>query len=214
MKRILCFGDSNTWGYRPDKPGVRYNADSRWTGVLAAELGKDYEVIEEGLNGRTTIWDDPFDEYKNGKHYLVPCLETHREFDLITLMLGTNDLKAYFNLSAASITEGIGSLIKIISQTPCGTGGVPPKILLIAPPPIGKLSAFEGMFEGGLAKSKKFKKYYKTLSESKKCYFLDAGKIVKSSDIDGIHWEPKEHKKFAVDMSKKIKEIFNCDELV
>lgn len=176
---------------------------------MASTLGPDYQVIEEGLNGRTAIWDDPFGEFKNGKNYLIPCLETNREFDLITVMLGTNDLKAYFNLSAANIAQGVGVLIDIISRTPSAPGGIPPQILLIAPPPTAKLTELDGMFEGALDKSKQFNRYYKNVADSKNCHFLDAGEIVKTSNIDGIHWEISEHQKFAEAMSGKIKEILN-----
>ena len=91
MKTILCFGDSNTWGYNPEN-GQRFGPEERWTGILRNSLGEDYRVIEEGLNGRTTLWDDPIAGFKNGLDYLMPCLESHMPFDLITIMLGTNDL--------------------------------------------------------------------------------------------------------------------------
>ena len=209
MKRVLCFGDSNTWGYNPDQPGTRYESNTRWTGILASELGNEYQVIEEGLNGRTAIWDDPFGEHKNGKDYLIPCLETHREFDLIILMLGTNDLKAYFKLSAASIAQGVGVLIDIILKSPVGIDGNPPKVLLIAPPPTGKLTELDGMFEAAFEKSKMFERYYKELSVATNCHFINAGEFVKSSDLDGIHWEPVEHKKFAEVLLKKIPGILS-----
>lgn len=99
MKTIVCYGDSNTWGYDPVTMD-RLPITQRWTGVLAQELGAGYRVIEEGLNGRTTVWDDPIEGYKNGKEYLIPCLETHRPIDLITILLGTNDLKMRFSVSA------------------------------------------------------------------------------------------------------------------
>ena len=103
MKSILCYGDSNTWGCKPIVlPGVveRFDRDVRWTGILRQQLGDDYLVIEEGLNARTTVHDDPIDgAHKNGKPYLLPCLETHLPLDLVIIMLGTNDLKSRFSLS-------------------------------------------------------------------------------------------------------------------
>ena len=99
MTRILCYGDSNTWGYDPAS-GERFAADIRWTGVLRKVLASDrFEVIEEGLNGRTTVWDDPIEGQKNGRQYLIPCLESHRPLDLVVILLGTNDLKKRFSLS-------------------------------------------------------------------------------------------------------------------
>lgn len=210
MKRVLCFGDSNTWGYNPDQPGTRYSSDTRWTGILATKLGNEYQLIEEGLNGRTAIWDDPFGEHKNGKHYLIPCLETHREFDLMILMLGTNDLKAYFKLSAASIAQGVGVLIDIIQKSPVGINGNSPEVLLIAPPPTGKFTELDGMFEGAIEKSRKFERYYKELAVAKNCHFINAGETVNSSDLDGIHWEPSEHQKFAEVLLKKVTRILSA----
>ena len=95
MKTILCFGDSNTWGYNPENR-QRFGPEERWSGILRNSLGEDYRAIEEGLNGRTTLWDDPIEGFKNGLDYLMPCLESHKPFDLITIMLGTNDLKCRF----------------------------------------------------------------------------------------------------------------------
>ncbi len=110
MKKILCYGDSNTWGHIP-VTGGRYGDDVRWTGVLQAALGEGYRVIEEGLNGRTTVHDDPIEGvYKNGKHYLIPCLESHRPLDLVIMMLGTNDLKMRFSLPPSDIARGVEAL--------------------------------------------------------------------------------------------------------
>ncbi len=102
MKTILCYGNSNTWGAVLGT-GERYAPFIRWTGVLAQELGAMYRVIEEGPNGRTTLWDDPIEGYKNGKEYLIPCLESHRPIDLVVMMLGTNDLKIRFSVPAYDI---------------------------------------------------------------------------------------------------------------
>jgi lysophospholipase L1-like esterase len=100
MKTILCYGDSLTWGFNP-KTKKRMGEKERWTGVLKINLGQDYHIIEEELNGRTTVWDDPFNGgYKNGMEYLIPCLGSHKPLDLVILFLGTNDLKTRFSLSA------------------------------------------------------------------------------------------------------------------
>jgi lysophospholipase L1-like esterase len=95
MKTILCYGDSNTWGYIPGT-GERYASHVRWPGVLQNALGNGYVIIEEGLCGRTTVWDDPIEEYRSGKEYLIPCLKSHAPLDLVVLMLGSNDLKMRF----------------------------------------------------------------------------------------------------------------------
>ena len=105
--RILCYGDSNTWGYISGTDHERYGINERWTKFLQCKLGDRFEVIEEGLNSRTLISNDtrPGKEGKNGYEYLIPCLDTHDPIDLIILMLGTNELKASYNKTAAEIGE-------------------------------------------------------------------------------------------------------------
>ncbi|MDI9594228.1 MAG: SGNH/GDSL hydrolase family protein, partial [Atribacterota bacterium] len=144
VKEILCFGDSLTWGWNPVDRG-RYPFEKRWTGVLQKELGKDYRIIEEGLNGRTTIWDDPIEGEKNGKKYLIPCLESHLPLDLVIIMLGTNDLKLRFNKSAFDIAAAADSLIQLVQKSRAGRDSQSPKALLVSPPPLGKLTDWEEM---------------------------------------------------------------------
>jgi lysophospholipase L1-like esterase len=194
MRRILCFGDSNTWGYDPATED-RFDDDTRWTGVLQAALGADFTVIEEGLNGRTTVWNDPIEGYKNGHDYLVPCLETHRPLDLVVLMLGTNDLKRRFSLSAYDISQGVAVLLRAISYSKAGRDGQPPRVLLMAPPPVAKLSHFAEMFEGSESKSLLLGKHYRTVAAEYNVAFLDTATVIRSSDIDGIHFEAEEHAK-------------------
>ena len=206
MKTVVCYGDSNTWGYDPNTK-TRFPNDVRWTGVLRQELGADYLVIEEGLNGRTTVWDDPIEGYKNGKEYLIPCLETHRPFDLIVIMLGTNDLKARFSLSAYDIAEGAGVLVDIVQKSDAGIDGKAPQVLLTAPPPIARLSEYAEMFEGAAAKSLRLSQHYQRVAAERGCHFLDAGQIVTSSDVDGIHFEASEHQKLGIAIAAAVKKI-------
>jgi lysophospholipase L1-like esterase len=106
VKTILYYGDSNTWGSDPET-GERFPAGVRWPGVLRMKLCGDYRVIEDGLLGRTTVWNDPIEgDHKNGRTYLRPCLESHSPVDLATLMLGTNDLKTRFGSSASTSRRG------------------------------------------------------------------------------------------------------------
>jgi lysophospholipase L1-like esterase len=194
MRRILCFGDSNTWGYDPATED-RFDETTRWTGVLKAALGDDFTVIEEGLNGRTTVWNDPIEGYKNGHDYLVPCLETHRPLDLVVLMLGTNDLKRRFSLSAYDISQGVAVLLRAISYSKAGRAGHPPRVLLMAPPPVARLSNFAEMFEGAEAKSLLLGQHYRTVATEYNVALLDTASVIRSSDIDGIHFEADEHAK-------------------
>jgi lysophospholipase L1-like esterase len=206
MKSILCYGDSNTHGYIPGS-GERYPRDVRWTGVLRDELGDRYEVIEEGLNGRTTVWNDPIGGYKNGKTYLIPCLETHQPLDLVIMMLGTNELKKRFSLSTYDIAEGVRVLVNTVQKSEAGPNGVPPKLLLMAPPPVAKLTEFVEMFEGAEVKSRQFSEHYRRIAEEQGCEFFDTSEVIVSSDIDGIHFEAGEHQKLGktvADLARKI----------
>jgi lysophospholipase L1-like esterase len=194
MKRILCFGDSNTWGYDPAAKD-RFDKDVRWTGVFSSSLGSGYEVIEEGLNGRTTVWEDPIEGYKNGYSYLIPCLETHRPLDLVIIMLGTNDLKKRFNVSAFDIAQSVGVLVNVVLHSAAGRNGSAPQVLLIAPPSVATLTGFAEMFEGAEPKSLKLGAYYHQVALELGCAFLYAGEIIRSSEVDGIHFDAEEHAK-------------------
>lgn len=206
MKHVLCYGDLNTWGYDPVS-GARFDQDTRWAGVLRRVLGAGYTVIEEGLNGRTTVWDDPIEEGKNGKSYLMPCLELHWPLDLVIIMLGTNDLKARFGLTAFDIAQGVGVLARTAQHINLRTSGVAPKVLLLAPPPVGKLTVFAEMFEGAATKSHKLGEYYRAVAEERACAFFDTSTVIASSDIDGIHFEKQEHVRLGTVLADKVGEL-------
>jgi lysophospholipase L1-like esterase len=206
VKTILCYGDSNTWGWDPAGKG-RFGSTKRWPGVLRQELGEGFVVIEEGLNGRTTIWDDPIYPYRNGKHYFVPCLESHAPLDLVVIMLGTNDLKRRFDLSAFDIAEAAGILVGLALASGAGPGGAAPKTLLVAPPPVGRLSEYAEMFEGAEAKSRRLGASYRAVAGWSGCPFLDAGEVIASSDVDGIHFEVAEHRTLGRAVADRVREI-------
>jgi lysophospholipase L1-like esterase len=205
-KTILCYGDSNTWGYDPATQ-ERFPRDRRWTGVFRRELGAGYLVIEEGLNGRTTVWDDPIEGYKNGREYLIPCLETHKPIDLVIIMLGTNDLKVRFSVPACDVAAGAGVLVDIVAKSETGQGDGAPPVLLIAPPPFAKLTEFSEMFEGGAAKSKLLSQHFRLIAEERGCALLDASEVIVSSDLDGIHFELEEHRKLGEAIAARVKQI-------
>ena len=197
MKTVVCFGDSNTWGADPVTKG-RFAPDKRWTGVLAKSLGDGYRVIEEGLGGRTTVVDDPIRPYRNGRDYIIPCLESHQPFDLVTIMLGTNDLKERFNRSASYIAESAVTLAELALNSTFGPDGERPKVLLIAPPPVVKLTELDEMFAGAYEKSKRFAEHYKNCAGWCDCEYFDAGSVITSSELDGIHFEASEHEKLGI----------------
>ncbi|PJF38625.1 MAG: hydrolase, partial [Phototrophicales bacterium] len=178
-RTILCYGDSNTWGAIAH--GGRHDLNTRWPAVLRNTLGDNFWVIEEGLGGRTTVFDDPIEgTHKNGARYLLPCLESHQPIDLVILMLGTNDLKHRFGLLAEDIARGAEKLIQIIKHSNCGPDYDTPQILLMAPPPIGKLTDLSHMFLGAEAKSLELGQAYQAVAERQGVYFLDAGQHIRS----------------------------------
>jgi lysophospholipase L1-like esterase len=150
-------------------------------------------VIAEGLNGRTTVHDDPIEPYRCGADALPPCLMSHAPVDLVILALGCNDLKKRFSLSAFDIAEGAARLIFLARAYGQGPDGRPPKILLIAPPPIAKLTNYAEMFEGGREKSVLLGQRYREVAEREGVAFLDAGDVIRCSDLDGIHYEADQH---------------------
>jgi lysophospholipase L1-like esterase len=194
-KTILCYGDSITWGYNPVTSN-RMNLDERWPGVLDKGLGDDYKVIGEGLNGRTTTRDDPFNNsYKNGLKYLIPCLDSHKPIDICILFLGTNDLKKRFGLSAKEIAGGIMILVDTIMKSAAGPSGLAPKILLMVPPYIKKMNSFPNEFEDSYQKSYDLPDYYAKIAIDYNCEFLDTSKIIVASELDGVHPDVDEHLK-------------------
>jgi lysophospholipase L1-like esterase len=209
MREVLCFGDSNTWGSTPGS-GERYPRGTRWTGVLQAALGESFHVIEEGLGGRTTVWDDPIEGDRNGRRQLPAILESHAPLDLVVLMLGTNDLKKRFSASAFDIARGAGRLAGIVLASASGNSRKPPKLLLMAPPPLATLSDFTEMFEGGAEKSRLLGKYYRQVADEHGCAFFDTGTVIRSSDRDGIHLEEKEHKALGEAVAAEVRRILGA----
>lgn len=194
-RRILCFGDSNTWGYDPLSK-TRFDRGIRWPGVLASELGDGFEIVEEGLCGRTTVWDDPVEggSSKNGLSYLIPCLESHRPLDLVIVLLGTNDLKRRFNVSAYDIANSAGVLVRAIQTSQTGIDDQPPPVLLLAPPPTVALTEYAETMEGAGDKSRLFGAHYQRVADERGCAFLDTGLHIVSSPVDGIHFDaPQQH---------------------
>jgi lysophospholipase L1-like esterase len=192
LKRILCYGDSNTWGFDPCTK-TRFGYDNRWTGVLQESLSIDYFVIEEGLMGRTTNLDDPVEGCVNGASYLPNCLLKYKPIDLAIILLGTNDLKKKYARTTSEISNAVGTLVDIVKGSGCGRLETSPKVLLVAPPPISKLTEFAELFKDGEQKSMEFAQYFKQVAQDRACLFLDSSLIVRTCQIDGIHFEKADH---------------------
>jgi len=206
-KIVLCYGDSLTWGKNPANQ-ERMAPNERWTGVLRNQLGDCYSVIEEGLPGRTTVWDDPLHGvYKNGLNYLIPCLDSHRPIDICILQLGTNDLKKRFSLSAKEIAHGISVLIEVINESGTGPDGLKPQILLLAPPIITTNLSYSEEFRNSYHKSLKLPDLYAKVALEYKCEFLDTSTIIVTSELDGVHPNIGQHLKLGNVISKRVKKI-------
>lgn len=210
MIEILCYGDSNTYGYNPAN-GLRYPKDVRWTGRLQSILGEEYHVIEEGCNGRTTVFEDPIDGWKRGLDYLKPCLNTHKPLDMVVMMLGSNDLKNVFHASAEEIAGGAETLVKEIKAFTQLKQGFVPKILLIAPPEIGEdiaNSPFSVNFdETAIARSKEFPELYEEVAKRNDCMFFNAASCISPSKIDSLHLDPGAHAVLAEKLAEVIENI-------
>jgi len=191
-RTILCYGDSNTHGTMP-MPDLgsmgRYDRQTRWPGQLAALL-PDWQVIEEGLPGRTTVHDDPIEgAHRNGLAVLPAILESHRPIDVVILMLGTNDLKQRFSVNALDIALSLEKLVLAIRGSGCGPDGAAPGVILVAPPPILEVQDLGVMFAGGQAKSHDLGPRLSALARALEVPFVDAGSLIGVSEIDGIHYD-------------------------
>ena len=210
MKDILCFGDSNTWGCDPEALSRdvlrRFDRDTRWPGVLARELGPDYHIVEEGQNGRTTVWEDPVEGHMSGLKYLTPCLESHAPLDWVILMLGTNDLKQRYAVSPTDIAWSAARLVELIQKSNAGPDQAAPRVLLVAPAPLATLSGLAGLFDDGVEKSRHLAELYRKQAELTGCDFFDAGTVVRTSDLDGVHWEADYHAAFGKAVAQIIKQ--------
>jgi lysophospholipase L1-like esterase len=217
-RRIMVYGDSNTWGYIPVESGLttRYPENVRWPGVLRVALGPGYEVIDEGLSARTTDLPDLTLPHisgagLDGSAYLPAAIATHLPLDLVVIMLGTNDLKKMFDRSPLRIALGVGKLVDIVAQTKGGVGtSYPmPKVLVLCPPPLGAVAPPERAerFAGGIEKSKALPPYYEAIAKAAGAEFLDVGKLTATDGVDGIHLTASAHKAIGTGVAEKVKAI-------
>ncbi|RUU58327.1 SGNH/GDSL hydrolase family protein [Mesorhizobium sp. M2C.T.Ca.TU.002.02.1.1] len=189
MKTILCYGDSLTWGYDAGSLG-RHALEDRWPSVLGAALGEGVEVIAEGLNGRTTA----FDEYlagadRNGARILPTILTSHAPLDLVILMLGANDMKPWIHGNPVAAKQGIQRLIDIVRGHDYPFDWPAPQILIVAPPAVTRTdnAEFKEMFAGGDDASKRLAPQYSALADEAGCGFFDAGTVATTTPLDGVH---------------------------
>lgn len=204
-KKIVCFGDSNTWGFTP-VTGERYEKGVRWTSLLAEYTG--YEVIEEGLNGRTSIFKDPLLPYGTGIDYIEACVLSHSPFDLLIVMLGTNDMKYYVCNCPDASAKGVAM---ICNKAKAVNPNI--KVLMVSPIVMGdfrpQLGEMLQINETSLKNTTKFSKFFKEQAELNGFYFLDAAKYASPSREDAVHMTREGHAALAKAISEKVKEILS-----
>ena len=215
-KHIVCFGDSNTHGYCAVASdcadgGNRFNEDERWTCLLQKKLGEDYLVIEEGLSGRTTVFDDPLHECMSGLDVIYSTLMSHEPVDLLIIMLGTNDTKDRLGANAACIAIGMDRLCYKAKTTMCWNNNRP-QILVVAPPHIGdglnKIPEGEAMGIHCAEKSRALAEKYKNVCDAQGLQFFDAQGVAEFNDYDCMHLTAKGHAQLADALYTVIKERF------
>lgn len=211
-KHIVCFGDSNTHGYCAFNDG-RFDEDQRWTRLLGRKLGDDYLVLEEGLSGRTTCYDDPIHEGLSGLSYIYPCLMSHEPVDLLVIMLGTNDTKERFGSSAACIALGLKRLVaKAVATTDCWRDHKP-NILIVTPKNIDKeyekTAVGATMGRGCAEKSRGLSAEYAKIAQLMGCHYFDANTVVKENNhIDYMHLTAEGHEALASALAELIPTLF------
>lgn len=213
-KHILCIGDSNTHGYCADPAdcadgGIRFNEDERWTCLLQKTLGPEYLVTEEGLSGRTTVFEDPINENMAALPYVYALLKSHEYVDLLVIMLGTNDSKQRLNTTAYEVGRGMERLVRKAMTVDCWGPGKKPNVLIIAPPPIGKgvetSACAEDMGKGAVETSQALAKYYAAAAELLGVHFLDAS-FCQFNSVDFMHLTRKGHAQLAEKLTELVPE--------
>ena len=210
-KRILCYGDSNTYGHDPARGGARLPREQRWPGALAGLLGEGYEILEEGLCGRTTVLEDPTAPGLNGLSYLGPCLLSHRPLDLIILMLGTNDLQVVHSAIPLTVARGAEALIRCVRDT-LRPPEQQPEILLVSPLLVRNISVdpvFGPLFgyERAQRYSAQLAPLYEEAAARWGCRFFDAAQAAEPSPLDGLHMDASGHRRLAGALAEQVRAI-------
>lgn len=185
MTTVMCFGDSLTWGFDPES-GLRFDPPDRWPTTMAAELG--CEVVVEALPGRTTAFDSPYVDGRDGAQLLRALLDSHLPLDAVVIMLGTNDLQVPLGLSARHAAAGMWTLLDIVLRSCAGPGGAAPATLVVSPPPVVEPHGFMGVFLAGRdEESGRLVGHLREVAAHMGAGFLDSGQVVRPSAVDGVH---------------------------
>ena len=200
MKKIICYGDSNTFGFNP-KDGTRFDENTRWTSLLQNYLGEEYEVVNEGMCDRTGFVNNPKGSLFSAPKHFPKIISNSNKSDILILWIGTNDLQFQYNISIDMIEKGLKNLIKSAKDKV--------EKIIVVPPVILNNKILDGFFsfqfdETSIEKSKNIGQIYKTLADTYQCKFFDINEFVHPSDIDGLHYDENSHKIIA----EKLTELF------
>ncbi len=213
MEQILVYADSLSWGIIPTTR-KRLAFESRWPGIMEKKLntqGQSARIIEDCLNGRRTVWDDPFKPGRNGLAGLAQRIEIHSPLALVILMLGTNDFQSMYPYNAWHAAQGIASLVTAIRQAPIEPGMPVPPILVVAPPPIqtpkGPLAP---RFSGSDAKCVGLADAYREVTAELGCFFFDSSTVTSASRVDGIHLDADQHLKLGEAMADVVRPLLSA----
>lgn len=203
MKKILCYGDSNTFGFNP-KDGSRFDANTRWVSLLQKNLGPDYEVIDEGMCNRTGFVENPDGFIFSGSKHFQQLMGNLENIDILILWIGTNDLMFQYNIDFETIENGLKNLIELAKPKA-------EKIIIIPPVILRENilgSYFANMFDGtSIEKSKSVGRIYKKLAKTNNCVYFDVNEFVKPSDVDGLHYDEVSHKIIADKLAAYLTQI-------
>ncbi|CAM5632943.1 hypothetical protein MAUB1S_10836 [Mycolicibacterium aubagnense] len=210
MKTVLCYGNSLTWGYDAAGLGRRHAFEDRWPSVLQAELAGAARVIPEGLNGRTTAFDDHLaDCDRNGARTLPTILASHAPLDLIILLLGTNDMKSFICGRAIGARQGMGRLIDIVRRLAYPMAAAAPKVLLVSPPAVRETTDinFSAMYGESITESRKLAQFYAALATEANCGFFDAGTVAEATPLDGVHLDAENTRRIGFALAPKVRDM-------
>ncbi len=209
MKYVLCYGDSNTWGFVP-VTRERYDFHTRWPGVAQGVLGDRCRIYENALNGRTTVFEDPIEEGRCGKTGFPVVLMMNAPLDLVVIMLGTNDCKKRFGMDPWDIAWGMDLLVQYVQKAACGRDGGCPRILVVSPPAMG--SDWDSTIHNTVfgpeaeAKAAQLAERYREVARLRNVDFFDAAQYAKGEG-DCIHLSAETHRRLGEALAARIADI-------
>jgi lysophospholipase L1-like esterase len=210
VQQVLVYADSLSWGIVPLTRN-RLPFDSRWPGVMENRLnaqGAAVRVIEDCLNGRRTVWEDPFKPGRNGLEGLAQRIEIHSPLALVILALGTNDFQSMHPHNAWHSAQGIARLVAAIREAPIEPGMPMPPVLVVAPPPIQTpRGPIAPKFAGGEAKCAGLAEAYREAASAMGCAFFDAATVTSSSAVDGVHLDADQHARLGAALAEAVRPL-------